>query len=138
MAKPKEIGVDPSRQRQCAFCDEPFDGPEFWSFMLQRNSKTFDCMRCETKNYFVQPDRHSTIGLIVLCASMLLSLLPVIAGLIWVAAFYLGYIDVLWLWAPIGATILTMGLIRVALKLYKWHFYKVQDTSFELKMDFTK
>ena len=68
---------------------------------------------------------------------MVLSLLPVIAGLIWVAAFYLAYVDVLWLWAPIGATILTLALIRVALKLYKWQFYKVQDTLFELKMDFT-
>jgi len=137
MAKSKEIGVDPAENRQCAFCSEPFDGPEFWSFMLQRSSKTFDCMRCDETNYFVQSDKHSTIGLIFLTVAMVLSLLPVIAGLIWVAAFYLAYVDVLWLWAPIGATILTLALIRVALKLYKWQFYKVQDTLFELKMDFS-
>jgi len=137
MAKPKEIGVDSSRERQCAFCGEPFDGPEFWSFILQRSSKTFQCMRCDETSYFVQADERSSIGLVFLTLAMLISLLPVIAGLVWVAAFYLGYIDVLWLWAPIGATILTMALIRVALKVYKWQFYKVQDSLFELKMDFT-
>ncbi len=137
MVKPREIGVDSSHRRQCAFCGEHFDGPEFWSFLLQRNSKTLSCMRCDNINHFVQPDRHNAVGLIFLSIVMLVSLLPVMAGLIWVAAFYLAYVDVLWLWAPIGATILSMALIRVALKIYKWHFYKVQDSSFELKMDFS-
>lgn len=136
MAKAKEIGVDCERQRQCAFCSEPFDGPEFWSFMLQRSARAFNCMRCDNENFFVLPDKDSKLGFIALCIMMLISLLPCLLGLAWVAAFYLAYIDVLWLWAPIGATFLSFALINISLKIYRWHFYKVQDTLFELKMDF--
>ena len=137
MAKAKDIGVDSTQKRQCAYCSEPFDGPEFWSFLLQRDSRTFICMRCDNENYFVKADKGSKIGLMFLFIVMLISLTPVILGLLWVAAFYLGYIDVLWLWAPIGAAVLTSLLIRIAIKVYRWHFYKVQNTLFELKMDFT-
>lgn len=137
MARSKEIGVDSAPARQCAFCEEPFDGPEFWSFMLQKNSRSLTCIRCENESFFVQPDKNSTFGMIALISAMLISLLPLILGLAWVVAFYLGYIDTLWLWAPIGAALLTAALIRFALKIYRWHFYKVQDSIFELKMDFS-
>lgn len=137
MAKPREIGVDSKPQRHCAFCSEPFDGPEFWSFVLQKNSRSFTCMRCESESFFVQPDTNNPLGLMIISLVMIISLAPLILGLLWVAAFLLGYVDLLWVWAPIGAALLTAALMRFALKIYRWHFYKVQDSLFELKMDFT-
>ena len=40
-------------KNKCLKCSEPFDAPEFFSYMLKPRSRTIHCLRCQTENYFV-------------------------------------------------------------------------------------
>jgi len=50
----KEVGVSKSpRKNLCQECGEPFEWPEFSSFMLSLRTATIDCIRCQTENHKV-------------------------------------------------------------------------------------
>lgn len=59
-------------KHHCLNCDEPFERPEFFDYIMRLRSKTVFCLRCQTDNYIV-PIR-GIVYLICLLISMLIGL----------------------------------------------------------------
>jgi len=116
----KTIG-ESHKGKQCLNCSEPFEWPEFSSYMLRLKSKTVDCVRCQTENYIV-PKKGFTYFL-TLAVSVILGLI-IFLGLQIITAiqtynpeddtFAISYLMVF-----IGA-ILGMAVIRISLNILNW------------------
>ena len=62
----KTIGTNrPENEKSCRNCGEPFEWPEFSSYMMRLSSGTIDCIRCQTENYTV-PRRDAMYFLVLL------------------------------------------------------------------------
>ena len=69
-------------RHHCLSCNEPFERPEFFSYMLRLRSKTVICIRCQNDNYVV-PNRG---GLYFICL-----LISFLAGLAIFAFLNVGF-----------------------------------------------
>jgi len=125
-------------RHKCLSCDEPFESPEFYSFMLRLRSKTVNCMRCQTDNFIV-PSKNA--------AYFFLLLLSIIFGLLIFAIINVGFAVATYSaaddsfrigWLPVvGGALLGLGSARLIMNLFNWLFGSVsQDRKYRSSADF--
>lgn len=109
-----------SRKNRCLKCDEPFEAPEFFSFMLKLKSRTVRCLRCQTENYFVP---KWTIGYILtLLGSAFIGLIIFLGGILLLSTYDAYGTSRTPIWAIILSVFIGIGFVWFVLNIYTWKF----------------
>jgi len=108
-------------KHQCLSCNEPFESPEFYSYILRLRSKTVNCLRCQTDNFIVP--KKNVMYFLLLLASILVGLiifaLPNIGFAVATYSHADGSFRIGWL-PLIGGGILGLGAARLIMNLFNW------------------
>jgi len=123
---------------QCLNCSEPFETPEFFTYLMRLRSKTVICLRCQEENYVV-PKKGATYFLLLLISilfGIVIFLLLNIAYGIGTYNEYDGSFRIGWL-PLIGGAVLGTGAARLIMNVFNWMFGEVsQDRKYKSSADY--
>lgn len=114
--------------RECAFCEESFDSPEFWNYILHPNTNKIKCIRCENTSFFARPDKISKKSKIASFVLFVICLLPyplVLALFNYYKKFK--FVESLGIGVLLGyALLISMLFTWLSIKLYNWNFSELK------------
>lgn len=123
---------------KCLSCDEPFERPEFFGYMMRLRSKTVSCLRCQDENYVV-PKKGATYVILFLCSILVGIIIFLMTNIAYGVATYNEYdgsFRVGWL-ALAGGAFLGLGAARVIMNIFNWMFGEVsQDRKHKSASDY--
>lgn len=125
-------------RHHCLSCNEPFERPEFFSYILRLRSKTVVCIRCQDDNYVV-PNRG---GLYFVCL-----LISILAGLAIFAFVNIGFAFATYnpnddsfrisYLALAGGIALGLGFARLIMNILNWNTGTLsQDRKYKSAADY--
>lgn len=125
-------------KHNCLSCSEPFEGPEFFSYMMRLRSKTVECLRCQAENYVV-PKKGASYFLLVLSSILIGIIIFLLINIAYGVATYNSYdgsFRIGWL-AVVGGAFLGLGAARLILNVFNWMFGEVsQDRKYKSSADY--
>jgi len=125
-------------KHKCLSCGEPFEGPEFFSYLLCLRSKTVVCMRCQDDNFVVAKKGASyfVLLLIAILVGLIIFAVPSIAIAIGTYNEISDTFRISWLAVIVGA-LLGVGVARLMMNLFNWMFGMVsQDRKYKSSADY--
>jgi len=125
-------------RHQCLNCGEPFEGPEFTSYILKLRSKTVKCLRCLQDNFIV-PKKNASYILFLLIALTVGIVIFLTINIGFAVATYSdldGSFKIGWL-PIVGGAMLSIGTMRLLMNLFNWLFGCVsQDKKYKSVTDY--
>ncbi len=125
-------------RHQCLSCDEPFESPEFYSYILRLRSKTVNCIRCQKDNFIV-PKRGALYFILLLLSILFGLFIFALINIGFAAATYSEANDTFRIGAlPLfGGGFLALGSARLIMNLFNWLTGSVsQDRKYKAAADF--
>lgn len=123
---------------KCLSCSEPFETPEFFSYMMRLRSKTVECLRCQNENYVV-PKKGASYFLLLLSAILVGIVIFLLVNFAYALATYNDYDGSFRVgWLPIvGGAFLGLGTARLIMNIFNWMFGEVsQDRKYKSATDY--
>ena len=125
-------------RHHCLSCNEPFESPEFYTYLLKLRSKTVNCMRCQTDNFIV-PKKNVTYFILLLFSILLGLAIFAFLNVGFAMATYNNLDESFRIgWLPLAAGfILGLGGGRLVMNIFNWLFGSVsQDRKYKSAADF--
>jgi len=123
---------------KCLNCSEPFESPEFFSYIMRLRSKTVLCLRCQEENYVV-PKRGASYFLLLLMSILIGIIIFLLINIAYAAGTYNSYdgsFRISWL-GVVGGAILGTGAARLIMNIFNWMFGEVsQDRKYKSASDY--
>ncbi len=125
-------------KHNCLNCSEPFESPEFFTYLMRLRSKTVLCLRCQEENYVV-PKKGASYFLLLLISILIGIAIFLSANIAYGVASYSSYdgsFRISWL-GVVGGAILGTGAARLIMNVFNWMFGEVsQDRKYKSASDY--
>lgn len=125
-------------KHNCLSCSEPFESPEFFTYLMRLRSKTVLCLRCQDENYVV-PKKGASYFLLLLISILIGIVIFLLVNIAYGVASYNEYdgtFAISWLGVA-GGAVLGTAIARLIMNIFNWVFGEVsQDKKYKSASDY--